>query len=68
MLSFALLYYPYTVNVGPTGAIVKIIKILKPSITLSRNSTWFSPFYYSVVTFTTLGYGYSSGEPLYVMK
>lgn len=34
-----------------------IAKAIKPSISISSVNTWFSPYYYSVVTFATLGYG-----------
>jgi hypothetical protein len=57
MLFFALLFYPYHFDIDQNSSFYKVASTIKPSISSSELSTWFSPFYYSVITFATLGYG-----------
>jgi hypothetical protein len=57
MTLFGFFFYPYQIHSNPNDTFFQSISTLKPSINLSEHSAWFSPFYYSVVTFATLGYG-----------
>ncbi|RYD75975.1 MAG: two pore domain potassium channel family protein [Sphingobacteriales bacterium] len=57
VLFFAIFFSPFGKWFAGEGGIYDFFAALKPSVTTSSHETWFSPVYYSVVTFATLGYG-----------
>jgi hypothetical protein len=53
---FGVLYSQYHWTT-PSGGVNSFLQAVKPSIKITSVDNWFSPDYYSVVTFATLGYG-----------
>jgi tetratricopeptide (TPR) repeat protein len=53
---FGLLFAQYNIAPGDSG-FAHFITALKPSVKINGVDSWFSSFYYSTITFTTLGYG-----------
>lgn len=56
IILFGLLFAQYNIELGNSKFAV-FLKVLKPSVKISGLDSWFSSFYYSTITFTTLGYG-----------
>jgi voltage-gated potassium channel Kch len=56
IFAFGVLYSHYDFTFSDNG-LQHFCEIVKPSIKISSVHNAFSPFYYSVVTFATLGYG-----------
>jgi hypothetical protein len=56
IIIFGTLYSHYDLNLK-NEALNHFMQAIKPSIKISSVDNGFSPFYYSVVTFATLGYG-----------
>jgi len=54
---FGLFYMPWNIVTDTNSTFYKFGSPIKPSIHVTTINTWFSPWYYSVVTFATLGYG-----------
>ncbi len=56
---FGLMYSHYDFGLDRTSCFFKLMQSIKPSIKISSSTAnnLFSPFYYSVVTIATLGYG-----------
>jgi voltage-gated potassium channel Kch len=53
---FGLLFAQYNISLGDSG-FAHFLTALKPSVKINGVDSWFSSFYYSTITFTTLGYG-----------
>jgi len=53
---FGALYSQYNFTIT-SPALNQFLQDVKPSIKITSVDNWFSPYYYSVVTFATLGYG-----------
>jgi tetratricopeptide (TPR) repeat protein len=53
IIVFGFCYMPFPVHTAGHP----ILQAIKPSLSQNGHDTWFSPFYYSVVTIATLGYG-----------
>jgi voltage-gated potassium channel Kch len=53
---FGAIYSKYYFDISSVQ-INHFFHIVRPSITITGVNNWFSPYYYSVVTFATLGYG-----------
>lgn len=54
---FGLLYSDYNFLSFENSSIKQMVYSIKPNIKITSVNNWFSPYYYSVVTFATLGYG-----------
>jgi len=57
IIIFGALYYQYNFTITSSASLNQFLQDVKPSIKISSVDNWFSPYYYSVVTFATLGYG-----------
>lgn len=54
---FGALYSQHDYASTSSEALNHFLRTLKPSVKITTVNNWFSPYYYSVVTFATLGYG-----------
>jgi len=57
IIFFGALYSHYNFQITSSKVINEFIQGIKPNIKISSVDNFFSPYYYSVVTFATLGYG-----------
>lgn len=57
IIIFGALYYQYNFTITSSASLNQFLQDIKPSIKISTVDNWFSSYYYSVVTFATLGYG-----------
>jgi hypothetical protein len=57
IIIFGALYSRYDINFTSSESVNKFLQDVKPSINILSVDNLFSPYYYSVVTFATLGYG-----------
>lgn len=57
IIFFGALYTQYHYSFTSCNLLNNLLRDIKPSIRITTVNNWFSPYYYSVVTFATLGYG-----------